>query len=111
MKSIISIFVVFILSHLSAQSVQTQTKIITENGMTKKWVITNEYDVNGQLIRSDSSYTELNADNSANGNSFFFFHSPDTSFTQGLGTVPRGINTCSTNNTVCSDSNGCRFIY
>lgn len=88
MKWISSVFVVFILSYLNAQSVQTQTKIITENGLTKKWVITNEYDANGQLIRSDSSYTELNADNSKNGNSFFFYHSPDTSFTHGFGAAP-----------------------
>jgi len=59
------------------QGKRTETKIITENGITKKWTITQEFDEQGNLIDYDSTYTETDNPSELKGQNYNFEFGPN----------------------------------
>lgn len=76
-KCILTSFMALAVLFSFSQGKRTETKIITENGITKKWTITKEYDQNGQLIDFDSTYVETDNPSELNQQGFHFNYSPN----------------------------------
>jgi len=65
MKKIILASISLLFGLLSfSQGTSTEKKTITENGITKSWTITKEFDSQGNLVNYDSTYSENAAPNS-----------------------------------------------
>ena len=59
MKKIILASILLLSGLISfSQGTRTEKKTITENGVTKSWIITKQFDAQGNLIDYDSTYTE-----------------------------------------------------